>query len=85
MMADVSVQELTSTPCLDQAAVRFIDEPHRGLALILEHGGKGKRSAHAGTLRREMHRCGLAERDGGIRLRQRIAGLIGARRGIGLG
>ena len=70
---------------LDQTAVRFIDEPYRGLALILEDGGQRKLGALAGAQRREMHRRRLAERDGGVRLRQRIAGLIGARRWIGLG
>ena len=79
-MADVSVQALTSTPCLDQAAVRFIDEPYGRLALILEDGGQRKLGALAGALRREMHRRRLAERDGGVRLHERIAGLIGARR-----
>ena len=84
MMADVSVQALTSTLCLDQAAVGFIDEPDGRLALILEDGGQRKLGALAGAWRREMHRRRLAERDGGIRLYERIAGLIGARRWVGL-
>src|SRR5204862_5436844 len=46
---------------LDQAAVRFIDEPYRRLPLILEDGRERKLGALAGALRRQMDRCRLAE------------------------
>ena len=68
MMADVSVQAADLDACLDQTAVRFIDKPHGGLALILEDRGQRKLGALAGAWRREMHRRRLAERDGGVRL-----------------
>ena len=79
MMADVSVQAADLDAGLDQTAVGFIDEPYGRPALILEDRGQRKLGALAGAWGREMHRRRLAERYGGVRPYERIAGLIGAR------
>ena len=64
---------------LDPTAAGLIDKPYGRSALILEGRG-GNPGALAGAWGRKMHRRRFAERYGGVRPYERIAGSIGARR-----